>query len=507
MRKDDSTPVEAIDPDSLRPPSTDTGTRSPHAHRHTLLGFIFFMLVSVAGLVFWVLPEFVDQKRPPEPLSQESPAAITEPGGATGALAESPAEPSEQEKTALRLHAETLLLEIIEKQDALQQQGVKLWASHDYGEAIASGQAGDAHFRKQDFSEAIPQYKHTIDILQALQNRVESVLGEALEQGEQALTGNQGDVAKRHFDLARAIDPHNRQALDGLKRAETLGELFALLDKGGNLEAAKHLQAAEQFYQQAVTLDPLSGEAASALKRVTAQLSEKVFSRWMARAYALLQNRQFEDARAAFHKAQELVPDSSRPAQGLLRISQIVGEEKVASLKVEAVHFEKQEEWAQAAQSWQQLLALSPQAPYAKEGAARTQYRAALLAKLDHYLERRQRLYSADVSGEAQALLDEIASLNNTPGHRILQSAKTLQDVLTLARQPISIALHSDNQTEVTIFRVGRLGRFEHQDVRLRPGRYTIVGSRPGYRDVRKTLNVTPDMRNGRLSILCEETI
>lgn len=514
MRKDKSTPIEPIDPASLHTTGADSGNQLSNANRTALLALVFVGLAAVAVLVFLILPGVVDQQRSsgslkPEPVVplHEPPETFSEPSGAPEALAEMPAGLTEQEYAALRLRAETLLLGIIERQDSLQQQGVKQWAGQDFAEAVASGQAGDVHFRKRDFAEAIRLYEQSADALQALQNRVDAVLEQALVQGDQALLQNQGEVAKRHFNLALAIDSHNRRALEGLKRAKTLDELFALLETGGHFEADNRLQAAEQAYRQAVALDPLSAEAASALRRITERLAEAEFSRQMSQAYALLQSRQFEDARTAFRKAQALIPDSERPGQGLRRVDEVVREEKIASLKAEASHFEKQEQWSLAAQSWQQLLALDPQAPRAAEAAARTQYRAALLAKLDHYLERHERVYSVDVSAEAQALLDEISALDHSPGRRILQSAEALQDVLVLARQPVRIALYSDNQTEVTIFRVGKLGRFEHQDVRLKPGQYTIIGSRPGYRDVRKTLHVTPDMKAEHLSILCEETI
>ena len=514
MRKDKSTPVEPIDPASLRTTRADPGGKAAHANRNSLRTLVFVGLAAMAVLVFWILPEVVDQQRASGPLKQEPvvpllepPETFSEPSGVPEALVDMPAGLTKQEYAAQKLRAETLLLDIIERQDSLQRQGVEQWAGQDFAEAVASGQGGDAHFRKQDFTEAIRLYEQSADALQALQNRADAVLEQALVQGDQALLQNQGEVAKRHFNLALALDSHNHQALEGLKRTETLGELFALLETGGHFEAANRLQSAEQAYRQALALDPLSAEAASALQRITERLTEAEFSRQMSQAYALLQSRQFEDARAAFRKAQALAPGSKRAAQGLRRVDEVVREEKITSLKAEASHFEKQEQWSLAAQSWQQLLALDPQATDAGESAARTQYRAALLAKLDHYLEHQERLYSTGVSAEAQALLDEIFALDHSPGRRILQSAEALHDVLVLARQPVRIALYSDNQTEVTIFRVGKLGRFEHQDVRLKPGQYTIIGSRPGYRDVRKTLHVTPDMKAERLSILCEETI
>lgn len=67
--------------------------------------------------------------------------------------------------------------------------------------------------------------------------------------------------------------------------------------------------------------------------------------------------------------------------------------------------------------------------------------------------------------------------------------------------------LTSDNATEVTLYRVGRLGRFQERAVTLTPGTYTLVGSRPGYRDVRVELVVAPDSEPPRIFIACEERV
>ena len=52
--------------------------------------------------------------------------------------------------------------------------------------------------------------------------------------------------------------------------------------------------------------------------------------------------------------------------------------------------------------------------------------------------------------------------------------------------------LTSDELTTVTLYRVGALGAFASHDVELRPGTYTAIGSRDGYRDVRQTFTVRP---------------
>ena len=69
------------------------------------------------------------------------------------------------------------------------------------------------------------------------------------------------------------------------------------------------------------------------------------------------------------------------------------------------------------------------------------------------------------------------------------------------------MTLRSDGETEITLYQVGRLGRFDTQRIMLRPGRYTVVGSRPGYRDVRREFEVLAGRPPGPIDVRCQEPI
>ena len=69
------------------------------------------------------------------------------------------------------------------------------------------------------------------------------------------------------------------------------------------------------------------------------------------------------------------------------------------------------------------------------------------------------------------------------------------------------VVLESDEKTEVTVFQVAVLGKFERVELALRPGTYTVVGTRRGYRDVRRTLVVRPGQEPAPLLVLCEEKV
>jgi hypothetical protein len=69
----------------------------------------------------------------------------------------------------------------------------------------------------------------------------------------------------------------------------------------------------------------------------------------------------------------------------------------------------------------------------------------------------------------------------------------------------VPVTLTSDAATEVTISQLGALGKFARKEVQLRPGRYVLIGSRDGRRDVRRELMVVPQMPP--VEIVCQESI
>ena len=54
---------------------------------------------------------------------------------------------------------------------------------------------------------------------------------------------------------------------------------------------------------------------------------------------------------------------------------------------------------------------------------------------------------------------------------------------------------------------LGALGAFTAKDLELRPGTYTVIGSRNGYRDVRQTFTVRPGRNLPPINVVCVEPI
>ena len=168
--------------------------------------------------------------------------------------------------------------------------------------------------------------------------------------------------------------------------------------------------------------------------------------------------------------------------------------------------FEEKEEWSAAVREYEAALAVDRLVAFAIEGKERAGSRAALQAALGFHLRNRARLSTETVAREAETLLERARGIESS-GPRHGAQIVDLERALVDARTTVAVQLESDGKTDLTVSRVGRLGTLTHRTVQLRPGTYTVVGSRPGYRDVRRQFTIAPRSPAQTVVVRCEEAI
>lgn len=230
------------------------------------------------------------------------------------------------------------------------------------------------------------------------------------------------------------------------------------------------------------------------------------FRQSMSDGLAALEHGDFATARDHLRRAVQLEPDSPESADALLAAEEGLRLQAIAMHQTKAAKFEAAERWQGALEEYDAVLALDPTIKFAQEGAERSRARAELSARLEFHLQNPERLSTDEVLRDAETLLEE-ASQIQPAGTRLSRQIEGLRQIVAIASTPIRVALVSDNLTEITVYKVGRLGAFERRVLELRPGTYTVVGRRAGYRDVRRELRVVPGQEIEPLTVRCEEKI
>jgi hypothetical protein len=457
-------------------------------------------LVGLA-VVFFVLPKWVAREQPVQPAPK---AAVVAPK-----VEDQQVEKKEVDFAALakaKQAAEEVRAAIDERLQKLNERAAAQWSGEEFARTNSLLAAADQDFNAREYTAAEQKLNEILPLLDVMEKRAPQVLAEQLQAGAQAIQDGRSEDAEAAFGLALKIEPSNQVASRGLKRAGTLDEVLALLTTAERQEKEGDATAASDNFRKALALDAEAKRASDGIARISSRQSADAFASAMARGYSALAATNYSQAREAFEAARRIRPDAPEIGQALRQIEQ---EQRTGVIGVklqQAQQLESQEKWAEALKEYRGVLELDSTVAAANDGAARTAPRASLNEQLELYLTQPERLFSQSVRAVAKETLARAAGITN-PGPILSRQVKTLGEWLARADVPVPVALQSDNVTQVTIYRVGALGAFEQRSLELVPGSYTVVGTRPGYRDVRREISVMPGAAPAPVVIRCEDKI
>jgi len=471
------------------------GVRTRHvvAWRWVLLAFA--VAAVMAAVVFGLLPGWLE----PTPTAVRStPRAAAAPPPARA--------PDAAETVRQRLAAEEAKSDYEKRLKSVRDQAAESWAAEDLAVAVDIAAAAAAAVAARDFVGGAQRFGEATRRLTEIAGRAEHVYAEALKRGEAAiLAGDQGQAVD-DFRLALAIHPDAAPAQAGLARAGELDKVLAHMKLGDAHARAGEWQAARDDYARALQLDPAFAPAKEALSRAARNLADLDYAQLISRGLAHLDRAEWAEAAQAFRSATRLRPGDRSATDGLARAEEGIERNQLAELRSEAQRLEASEHWTEAQAVYRRVLSLDPSLDFAKRGLERSEHMAGLHAELDALLADPKRLFSPAVREAARGVL---ASAVAAPagGPRLAEARGKLDTALRRATTPIAVRLTSDDATEVTVYRVGTLGRFQAREIDLTPGTYTVMGSRAGYKDVRIELTVDPDSPSPRVFVACKEPV
>ncbi len=526
----------SVEDSASAPPPTSAGLNP------RLVGASLAVLVALLLGVVFLLPDAVDDEDSPSVTSREQPAAegatpapvsedpvaadmadddslggnrvtreyVPENTGLEGETIEFNENEADysglDDEGKLRFNVESILGELLSDFETLERRSVQRWAPVQYRRAQEYYKSGDEAYLRRDYATAELNYLDALTVLEPLFERVEPEFEKALAGAKAAFDAGDRTEALRLYELAVAITPNHPEAREGLERARNLETVLRLVDQGLDYEEELELDAAETSFSQALDLDPNWLPAAQGLERVRVTRTKIRFDSRMSEGLEALAAGDYLSARAAFRMAQQLIPGSPEPADGLLQVDQGLRLSNIATLEQEAMSLENSEHWDAAATTYEGILEVDANLSFAMDGLSRSRQMSSLHKRLDDYISEPDRLSIPGVMQQATMLVVEITRMPDI-GPRLAGQRDELSRLLKRAATPVRVELVSDNQTSVTVYKVGVLGNFATTAIELRPGTYVAVGSRPGFRDVRHEFRVAPEIDMQPVVIRCEEPI
>ena len=452
-------------------------------------------LAVVAFAAFFWLPRFSTLPSGALPARERASSA----NKARGPLA-----PAGAEDAAVRLEADRARLD--RRLAVLETRGAGVWGGADFAaaktraaESAGASDAGSLALAQQRLAEASR-------LLDAVERAAPAALAAQLAAGDRALAAGQQELAAQAFDLAARIDSQDQRAAIGQSRARRLSGVLPLLADAQNAQQERQYSRAAQDYTQALTLDPKNAQARTGLAQATAASGDDSYARAAGEGFAALGAGRLDEARAAFRRARSLRANGAEALEGLRRVDAASGERGFAAMRARAEGLEAQERWDEALQAYNSVLRQDRSLVFAQEGKARAAAHMQLEDSLQALIDRPDRLSSPQVRDEAVTLLQS-AQEQPSPGPSLRIQMARLSTMLPEFDKPVHLSLLSDSLTQVAIPGVGTFGSFSSRDIELKPGHYTLIGTRDGYRDVRREITVSPGGQSQTVKVSCSEPI
>jgi tetratricopeptide (TPR) repeat protein len=478
-------------------PATPSLMRIEPERRRVWPWLITAALAALAVVVFFWLPRVAT----PPPT-----AAPAEPTPAAPAATQpTPAAAEQQRAAALEVLRERRDA-VLARAEALDARAASVWGGAELASArVALGEAGAA-LDTGDESRAAERLGVVERDLRVVESRAPTTLASQLEAGDRALAAGQTGVARQAFEMAQKIDPINRRAASGLERSARLDRVLELVAQGENALTSGDAAGAAALFDRAARLDPANELARSGLARARGAAGEDAYARALGQGFAALVAGRYEDARAAFSRAKSMRPSATEADEGLAQVASASQGRTLEGGRKRAADLEAAERWSEALAEYERILSEDASVEFARAGRDRVAPRAELGERLQRLIDRPERLAAPEVRAEANRLLAR-ARVVEPSGPVIRSQIARLELLLPEFDEPVRLTVESDNATQISIPRVGVFGAFYRREIQLRPGRYTVVGTRAGYRDVRRDITIAPGQSLQTVNISCFEPI
>ena len=405
-----------------------------------------------------------------------------------------------------RKEAQAVLQLLLEQQFTLQEMSVEQWATDAFTAATELAASGDQLYRQQQFEEARATYEEGLQAMTALVEAAPSVFETQLQRALDALDANQAQAATDAVTIALLISPDSASALRAQARATTLPQVLTLVKQAQQLQRDSELEPALENTQQALALDAEHELAKTLQTQLRQAIARRDFNRAMTAGYQAMDREDYDTAEARFLAAQKLLPAAAETEAALTQARSARTLQRIQSLRGKAEVAQRNEDWGPALAAFEAILRIDNTVQFAREGATLSRERESLDKAIQQTLDQPERLADQKVYAQTRQLL-EYANNLSPAGPRLRRQLTTLDTIMEQALVPIPVLLESDEETDVTVYRVAHLGTFRRQQLELKPGTYTAVGVRRGFRDVRQEFTLSHDQSAPVITIACTDPI
>ena len=385
-------------------------------------------------------------------------------------------------------------------------QAQRALAPQAYQTALNMAENGDELLKKGSFAQANEQFERGMRALDPIKEKIAEANEDNINRGNKALATGDKDSALEAFRAVLELDPENKEIQRKLKRAETIDQVYPLLETARGLEEQGDLEVATETYEKALAIDPLSVRAQQGKSRVEGAIKQSAFKSALAAARTAEAGGDWKEAVLQYKKALEIYPNRPEIQQALNNAIKMEEKFRLETELRKAYALENERQWNQAREVYLKILELDKDNPDAEEGLLRSGKMVRILLRYEKLIEIAKNYAE---QGEFQSAIKNFnEAMNLKPEYLSLETeVLELKKELDLQSQPMPLTLKSNGRTWVSIVGFELLGKFRTKEINILPGVYQVQGTRRRYKNVDFEIRIQQGKDPGPITVICDERL
>lgn len=388
----------------------------------------------------------------------------------------------------------------------LKAGSVHQWAADVHNKIFELKAAALQAFGAGDYSSALGRVRAaTIESLRILKVR-DANFAAHLKAAVSAFDTNRYERARAEIDRALLMRPDHPTAQEYQARIELMPKVLSYLEAAAKARAENELRSEKAYLEKVIRLDPARRNEKSRLTFLNKKIAEEDFASHLSTGLQAVERRDLGAARTSLTHARAKFPD--RPELTVLKknIEALSRDLSLESALNEANQSVSNDDWDRAYQAFSKANSIDPANATAVEGERIAAEMLAGRWGLDRFLKRPDRLASKTVAAAARQVLEEVRHLTGL-SPTLKDSTEKLSKLIEHASRPVEVLVKSDGKTDITVRRIGIVGKTLEKVIKLRPGDYTFEGTRTGYKSKLINFSVPVDGEGIEIRIICDEQI
>ena len=362
---------------------------------------------------------------------------------------------------------------------------------------------GDKFYFEEFYFKSRDSYKRASELIIGFNDRNRLKVLEIIDRSQLAFDLVKLDEAKTLVEEGLGIDPANNKLTNLNNRIDNYQKVTDLISSAKDYSLSNKYSLAIQTIDEALQIDSERADAKQSKIKIINESKVYYFDQNLKNAYNALASNDFSKSLTLYNDAKSILP--SNPELPILK-REIDTKKKNYDIVLYTNSGDRNyasENWESALDAYDKALKLDPTNSNLQKWFNRTTIVKKTYDDLNKYLRNIDRLSSPNIRRNFETVIGVANNLDLKDEKKLIGLISQANETFKKYGEMVVLNLISNGETYLDIQKTRQYQPFSEENIKLYPGKYTLIAKKRGMQSSRKEINLDPGTEFLSITAIC----